>query len=174
VGATTYNTGLYANSVADVVGNFDLRKGTARWGDLGGSQQLVGNYFASGAFRKVEDPQCAALAQSQNLRSFCTLQAVADASGQIVLQNPKPGTRGNLGRQTFEFPGSWSFDANLSKSFRITESKTLQLRVDATNVFNHPVPSNPSLNINSANPFGYIADKTNDRRQFQGQLRLNF
>ena len=57
---------------------------------------------------------------------------------------------------------------------RIAESKSVQLRVDATNVFNHPNPSNPVLNINSTNPFGYIADKADTRRQFQGVVRFSF
>jgi hypothetical protein len=173
VGATTYNTGLYANSVADVVGPFDAREGTVHWGDPGGTGQLAGNYFPSGTYTKVADPQCLAVASS--LRTFCTLQAIADAeTGQILLQNPLPGTRGSLGRNTIEYPGTWTLDANLSKSFRITESKVLQVRVDATNVFNHPSPSNPVLNMNSTNPFGYIADKTDAHRQFQGVLRFTF
>ena len=38
--------------------------------------------------------------------------------GVIVLQNPKPGTQGTLGQMTFEMPGTYRFDANLSKTFR--------------------------------------------------------
>jgi hypothetical protein len=173
VGTTTYHTGLYNSAVADVVGPFELRKGNVRWGDQGGSGQLVGNFFESGAFTKVADPQCAAL--SADLRPYCTLLAVADAkTGQILLQNPRPGTRGTLGRQSMENPGSWDFDANLGKTFQISESKSLQVRIDATNILNHPNPSNPIFNLNSANPFGYIEDKTTARRQFQGMLRLSF
>jgi len=173
VGTTTYSTGLYANSVADVAGPFELRKGEVRWGEPGGSGQLVGNYFTSGAFTKVADPQCTALAA--DLRPYCTLQAVADAkTGQILLQNPAPGKRGSLGLRTMENPGQWDFDANIGKTFRITESKMLQVRVDATNILNHPDPSAPSFNLNTVNPFGYIQDKSNSRRQFQGQLRLSF
>jgi hypothetical protein len=173
VAGTTYQTGLYANAVADVVGPFDLRNGSLRWGDPGPSGQLVGNYFAAGAFTKILDPQCGALAA--DLRPYCTLQGVADArSGQILLQNPKPGTRGTLGRQTIEVPGSWDFDANIGKTFRISENKSLQVRIDATNILNHPGPQTPILNLNSVNPFGYIAEKNNARRQFQGMLRLSF
>jgi len=176
VGTTTYNTGLYANSVADVVGPFDARKGTTHWGDPIANGQLAGNYFENGTYIKVQDPQCvAAVSTSQSLRSFCGLQAVADATtNQILLQNPAPGKRGTLGRNTIEYPGTWSLDANLAKTFRITESKSLQVRIDATNVFNHPYASNPSLNINSSNAFGYIADKTDNHRQFQGVLRFSF
>ena len=53
-------------------------------------------------------------------------------------------------------------------------AKTVQVRLDATNVFNHPVPNSPNVNLNSTNPFGFIQDKGNQIRQFRGQLRLNF
>jgi len=164
---------LYGNGVADAVGPFDLRQGTVRWGDPGGNGQLVGNYFGNGAFGKTTDPQC--LAVATDLKLFCTLQAVTDAkTGQIVLQNPQPGTKGNIGRQTIALPGVWSFDGNVSKTFRIAESKSVQLRVDSTNVFNHPSPGTPSLSINSANPLGYIAAKGTQHREFKAQMRLSF
>jgi len=72
-----------------------------------------------------------------------------------------------------ENPGTWSFDASASKTFRIGESRSAQLRVDANNVFNHPTPANPNLNVNSDAPFGEITTK-NGRRTFQASLRLNF
>ena len=164
---------LYGNGVADVVGPLDLRHGKVYWGDAGGSGQLVGNYFGNGVFGKTEDPQCGGLAV--DLRTYCTLQAVTDAkTGRILLQNPRPGTRGTVGRQTIALPGVWSFDGNLSKTFRITESKSAQVRVDATNVLNHPTPGTPSLSINSQNPFGYISAKGTQHREFKATLRLSF
>jgi hypothetical protein len=109
----------------------------------------------------------------------CTLQALAritPSGNQIVLQNPQPGVRGNLGRNVFrDFP-VFRFDANLSKSFALTESKTLQFRADVQNVLNHPQPSGPSLTINSVNaatPFSQITTKTGTRN-IQAQLRLTF
>jgi hypothetical protein len=57
---------------------------------------------------------------------------------------------------------------------RISESKSLQIRIDATNILNHPLPSNPSFNLNATNGFGYIADKSDAHRQFQAQVRLGF
>ena len=61
----------------------------------------------------------------------------------------------------------------MSKTFRITESKRLQLRVDAINVFNHPQPATPSLTLASTETFGNIATKTGSR-SFQAQVRLDF
>jgi hypothetical protein len=129
-----------------------------------------GSYF--GSFTRTKDPQCAAVAS--NLQSFCTLQAVADSDGKIVLQNPQPGTRGSLGLASLTLPGNWSFDAALSKSVRIAEGKSLLIRMDSTNVLNHPTPSSPVLNINGATPFGSIQDKGLQRRFFKGSVRLIF
>lgn len=109
-----------------------------------------------------------------SVTTFCTLLAVQDSSGKIVLQNPQPGSRGNIGRQTIENPGTWDFDANVRKTFQFGETKSLQIRIDATNILNHPLPSNPSFNLNATNAFGYIADKTDAHRQFQAQLRFGF
>ena len=39
----------------------------------------------------------------------------------------------------------------MSKSFRITESKSIQVRMDAQNVLNHPNPAAPNLDINNVN-----------------------
>ena len=78
-----------------------------------------------------------------------------------------------MGQRSVFGPGSWTLDGSLSKSFQITESKQIQLRFDATNVLNHPLPNNPQFSINNAN-FGTIADKGNQIRTFQGQLRFTF
>jgi hypothetical protein len=156
---------LYGNGVADMVRPLDLN-GSVEWNGQ------FGSYFGNG-YVKVDDPQCGTIAAS--LQNLCTLQAVADAqTGEILLQNPRPGNRGNVGRQTIELPGRWSFDAAMSKSLRVSESKSVQIRLDATNILNHPGVGAPSLNINSANDFGSIQNKGNGRREFRGQLRLQF
>jgi hypothetical protein len=158
---------LYDNGVPDVIGPFSMNKGSVQWS--GNS----GNYFPADRFQKVADPQCGAVASV--LGPYCTLQAVTDAkSGQILLQNPHPGNRGTLGQRTMYLPGQWSFDAALSKAIRISESKSLQIRIDGTNIFNHPVANTPSLDINSTSPFGSILDKGDQRREFKGMVRLSF
>jgi hypothetical protein len=101
------------------------------------------------------------------------MHAIADSSGQIVLQNPRPGHRGTLGQRSVMGPGSWTLDSSLSKNFRITESKQVQIRFDATNVLNHANPNTPEFNINDAD-FGTINGKGGQHRSFQGQLRFLF
>ena len=61
-----------------------------------------------------------------------------------------------------ELPGIWTLDAALAKIVRISESKNVQIRMDATNILNHPNVGNctvrmapfcnPVLNINGTNP----------------------
>jgi hypothetical protein len=158
---------LYSNGVPDVVGPFDPKQAKVRWAD----GAVSGNYFDDG-YKKVTDPQCSTITPA--LQQFCTLSAIGESSGRIVLQNPQPGTRGNLGQKVIELPGMWSLDGALSKSFRISENRRFQLRMDATNILNHPVPTDPNLDINNADvPFGDINTK-NGVRQFQLQLRLEF
>jgi hypothetical protein len=158
---------LYGNGVADIVGEFPVKP----FSDLKWNGNF-GSYFGD-RFGQSADPQCGQIAV--DLRPYCTLQAVTDAkSGQIVLQNPQPGRAGTLGQKTMELPAQWAFDAAMSKSVRISESKSLQFRMDATNVFNHPLLGNPTLDINSTTPFGNIDTKGNQRRQFKAQMRFNF
>jgi hypothetical protein len=99
-------------------------------------------------------------------------------SGVIVLQNPLPGKVGNAGQNTIRNIGNYTLDTNISKQFRITESKSVQLRIDTSNVLNHPTPGGPQFSINANNnPFGQITTKNvapQAGRAFQGQVRFNF
>jgi len=147
----------------DIVGNFD-RKGNLQWSNL------FGNYFGSNGYKKVADPACATVATV--LQAFCTNSAIADASGNIVLRNAAPGQLGTLGLNPLYGPGRWEMDANIQKKFRISESKNLSVRVDTNNVFNHPNPVNPSLDLN-AGTFGEINNKTGNRT-LAAQIRLEF
>ena len=54
------------------------------------------------------------------------------------------------------------------------ETKSIQVRVDAHNVLNHPILGNPNLNMNAAT-FGQMnGSDVLGNRVLQGQLRLNF
>jgi hypothetical protein len=59
------------------------------------------------------------------------------ASGPFV--TPACGTIGNFGRNVFHGPKGFYSDLSLSKRFLITERFSAQFRMDAFNVFNHPV-----------------------------------
>ena len=168
---------LYANGTPDLVGPFNTKSGHVKF--TGGP---TGSYFSRDDYKLVSDPQCSTIAAS--LRPLCPLSAVADAkTGQILLQNPSPGTRGTLAQRAIEGPGRWRFDLSMGKSIKVKESRTMQIRMDAQNVFNHPEPQLLTtgaslLNLDTNNPnFGLFTGpqaKSIVHRQFQGQLRLNF
>jgi hypothetical protein len=182
---------LYDNGTPDVVGPWDVKKGKVHWGEDVGSTNLGGTFFGPvGSYQVVTDPQCdvGGLLDTTDAMGFnirrdngtCPLRAIATPSGQIVLQNPLPGKRGTLGQRSVMGPGSWSLDGSLSKSFRVSESKQVQLRFDATNLLNHPTPftatgnnTTPEFSINDLD-FGTISGKGNQHRSFQGQLRFVF
>jgi hypothetical protein len=165
---------------------------------------------AVGTFVNVPDPQCAnstQVAQVDN-KGFafasnalgCTLRALGqrvpvgtpdsflidpnnpnEVAAWYVLVNPKPGEYGVLSPNVLTGFGNWSLDANIQKSFRITESKSLSLRIDATNVLNHPTPFIPFFSPGGqlgGGQFGEILCGCNDSksgtRTFQGQVRLSF
>jgi len=184
----TTNNSLYANGVPDIV-NAELfaelmeDKGV-RWGVPASNNSLLeGRFFDPAKWVKVADPQCGTVTAAQNLNggavARCTLQALARVTPNgnvIVLQNPQPGVRGNLGRNVFRDQAQFRFDANLSKAFAVAEGKNILLRADIQNVMNHPQPGGASLTMNSANaatPFGQITTKTGTRT-IQGQLRFTF
>jgi hypothetical protein len=84
-----------------------------------------------------------------------------------------------MGLRSIEGPGIWRLDANLSKSIHVGETKTVQFRMDAIDVLNHPEPAAPIVDINAPN-FGLItatnttSAKSALHRQFQAQLRFSF
>jgi len=179
---------LYGLGTPDQVRPFDFKGAQGASWPAGAN---AGNYFGN-VFTKVPDPQCGAIDAS--LRSFCTLQAIADKSGNIILQNAQPGTRGNVGLNTIEGAGVWTADMALTKSFKIRETLRGTVRVDARNIFNHPTPGAPGagfaaapndggaqLNLNDANPFGNMSLKgasagywSPSQRAFQLKVRLDF
>jgi hypothetical protein len=164
---------LYNNGTPDIVGGIDPKAAKVEWPNGAAN----GSYFGVDAVRQVRDPQCDGVTTLQNLRTNCTLTAVSDAkTGQVLLKNSLPGTRGLLGQRVVEGPGQWRFDANLSKTIRISETRNVQFRLDALDVFNHAEPATPILDINNAN-FGLITGpnaKSTLHRQFQAQVRFNF
>src|SRR6185369_13755517 len=110
----------------------------------------------------------------QPLSSFCTLNSLAmkvpaGTSGAIVLNdgtsvvnvlvNPKPGEIGTLGNRSVNSFGTVFLDGNIQKTFKLTESKSLSIRVDATNIMNHPQLNSPNFTVGGTPVFGSITGK---------------
>src|SRR4030095_15067455 len=164
-GTDTYVNGGRLN----IVGPFEKNFGNAKMTDG------LPTYFSENGFLFQRDPGCQGVTTLQALQGQCTNNALTDAQGNILLQYAAPGTLGTLGDRWIEGPGSFRFDLGASKTIRIDEARSVQIRVDARNVLNHPILGNPSLNINSATTFGQISGASvTGARQFQGQLRVTF
>src|SRR6266700_1492245 len=62
-----------------------------------------------------------------------------------------PGTFGTSGRNTITGPGFTSFDAGISRQFRVREGQSLMVRFEAFNLLNHPNFANPGAAGSSGN-----------------------
>jgi hypothetical protein len=88
---------------------------------------------------------------------------------------PPLGESGNAARRLFYGPGVNNFDMALLKNLRITESKTVQFRLEAFNVFNHVQFFGPAAvngDIGSA-AFGRVVSAA-PPRLVQASLKLLF
>jgi trimeric autotransporter adhesin len=77
--------------------------------------------------------------------------------------NPTNSTFGDAGRNTIEGPGSIIFNMSINRSIPIKESRNLDLRFTANNVFNHVNFANISTAVNSQ-AFGEVTSVGNMRR----------
>jgi len=181
---------LYGNGVPDIVGPFPFDEAGVRWGQDAGTY-TGGNYFPADTLKIAKDPQCQNTSLvAASLAANCNLAAVYDAkTNQPLLVHPLPGNAGNLGRRVIRGVTVPTFDMNLAKLVRISESKSFQLRIDASNVLNHPIPNTPQLSLapsaatNALNTsFGQILSATGFStvgamtgfRKVQAGVRFNF
>ncbi|MDQ6698825.1 MAG: hypothetical protein M3Z36_01410, partial [Acidobacteriota bacterium] len=89
------------------------------------------------------------------------------------------GRFGNSGLNVLRGPSSTNFDLSASKYFRLGDRVTLQLRMLATNIFNHPNFMLTNTSISSPGTVGRITSTFQeqigeDARQIHFNLRLQF
>jgi len=175
---------LYALGVPDIVGPFDIKALNYFWKEGNAAGNIFADENGQSVYARVRDPQCLNTGVVvASLNALCTLNAVQNSDGQVVLQAPLPGNRGNFGQNRFENVGSWTADMAVQKKITIGESKSVTVRLDATNVFNHPTPGTAGLfsanvggsdlSLQGGNPFGAVTSKSGSRR-FQLKARLDF
>jgi hypothetical protein len=138
-----------------------------------GSVHASGNnivYFSG--LTQVQDPTVKNL--PSNLQSLSTLYAIQGANGQLLLQNPTPGSLSPLSPTAYRGLGTFTLNLQLSKAVTLNAERniTLRLRADALNLLNRPIWNNPSLNIDSTS-FGQITSATGNRNIVLG-ARVEF
>jgi len=136
---------------------------------------------SSGAFLTVTTPFDQALTGIANQRPNQVLEnPYSDTSGRpltiylnpLAFSFPPIGTLGNMRRASIQGPGTWEFDAALSKIFRIRGAQTAEFRAEAYNVTNSFRPGNPST-IFGTPTFGQIRTSL-DPRIMQFALKYAF
>ena len=73
------------------------------------------------------------------------------------------GAYGDAGRYIIEGPAQFTFDMAMSKTIALKESRALELRLQATNIFNTPYFSSINTTVNSI-VFGQVTGVANMRR----------
>jgi hypothetical protein len=86
---------------------------------------------------------------------------------------PAVGADGTAGRNIVDGPGFTTVDLGLFKDIRLGGSLMLQIRAEATNLFNTVNLSNPGTALNAPATFGTIRT-AGDMRQIQLGARLSF
>jgi len=87
---------------------------------------------------------------------------------------PAPGTMGNTGKGYFFGPRFFDIDMALLKRIKISESKNLEVRADATNITNTVSFGPPTLTYTSS-LFGRIGGTVESgSRKFQLGMKFNF
>jgi hypothetical protein len=74
-----------------------------------------------------------------------------------------PTLYGNAGRDIIEGPSQFTFNSAINKTITIRESRSLELRLQATNLFNTPYFSGINTSVNSLT-FGQVTGVSNMRR----------
>ena len=108
--------------------------------------------------------------------------AAAIGAQGSAFSRPDKGTFGNLKRNALRGPGYWRVDASLFKNFAISDTRRLEVRFEAVNIFNHVnlgfpdaevgVPGTPNTNAGRITSTAF--DNGDPQRNFQFGLRFAF
>jgi hypothetical protein len=75
---------------------------------------------------------------SHTVAYYTPVQDITATSGE-AFADPGSGNLGNIGRNSFHGPSGFYSDMSIVKGFKVTEKLNAQFRMDAFNIFNHPV-----------------------------------
>ena len=157
---------------------------------------LLGGFNVAGVMRYYSGRPFTVFGGSNTLSQVVFTPASCDGCspdlGSVVLENgrnvfftaeqrakffvPAAGEASNVGRNFFTGPTFFNLDMTVGKRFRFTESKDLEVRMEAQNVTNTPSFAVPDANlILTSGSFGQILGSTNSTsRKIQFVAKFNF
>jgi len=104
--------------------------------------------------------------------TVCLTAGVND--GKCAYGVPDAASFGNSSKATEHAPNFISLDMNISKQFKVNESRYLLLRAEFFNLPNHPSFSPPARNISAPATFGAITGASVGSRTVQLALKFYF
>jgi hypothetical protein len=126
---------------------------------LGGTLDI--NRGVSGSLRaNVVTGQPISIANPTTLDWFNT---AAFCTPGVNCENPNGTSFGDAGRYTIEGPGTFTMNMTLNRTIPIKETRALDLRIAANNVFNHANYASINTVVNSLT-FGEVTSVSNMRR----------
>jgi Carboxypeptidase regulatory-like domain len=127
-------------------------------------------------YQKVTFRSATGEANREYLNPAAFAQVTADCPGGNVNGCASIGTYGNVGRNAFRTPPFFQFDGQVSRIFPLHERLSLDLRLEAFNVLNHPNFTFSSLTQTlTSSTFGQIGTQAGSgARVFQGAVKIVF
>lgn len=126
------------NAIEDgVVGGWRLSSGFIF--HTGFAQTIFANADYSGTGGFSERANCVPGEPSRVPATFDASSLGVHFLNPAAVTNPAAGTFGNCPVGAFDGPGYYSADLGFGKDFRLWESHSLEFRMDATNIANHPI-----------------------------------
>jgi len=169
-----------------------------RWGSDWGKTMnfLLGGFNAAGVMRWYSGRPFTVFSGSNTLSQVVfTPASCKDCSpdlGSMTLENgqnvfftadqrskffvPAAGEASNVGRNFFTGPGFFNLDMTVGKKFALSETKNLEIRVEAQNVTNTPSFAVPDANlVLTSGSFGQVLGSTaSTSRKIQFMAKFNF
>jgi hypothetical protein len=116
------------------------------------------------------------LAGGSGINLFANPEAAFASFRRILLSRDGRSGRANPLRGF----ATWGLDLSLSKTTHVSEELAVRLSLDFFNVFNHPIFSNPLLDLNNPRAFGVVTQQNvptrreSSSRWIQFGLRIEF
>lgn len=158
----------------DVLGGWDM-SGTFSWHDGNPLNVTLGSDWNLDGFTADRPDQVGPITYLRQKQGEFQVQWIDRTA---FADPPKPSESnkypfGTLPRMAVRGPGQFFASAAVMKNLRLSEKLRLQLRADASNLFNHPNWSDPTMSLKSA-MFGKIQTKSGGGRIIQLQAKIVF